>query len=77
MRSGVGNDQKVFLIHKKIIKGLIYIQGGSCYFALFSHQKRASESTATTIITEALMYELKEPPVARLGLHAAFLTEAE
>ena len=43
----------------------------------FSHQKRATERTAATIMTEALMYELKEPAGAGLGVHAAFLTEAE
>ena len=43
----------------------------------FHHQKKATESTAATIMTEALMYELKEPAGAGLGVHAAFLTEAE
>jgi len=45
-------------------------------FALWRHQKRVTESTATIIMTDALMYELKEPAGA-LGVHAAFLTEAE
>ena len=43
--------------------------------AAFLHpQKKATERTATTIITEALMYAPKDTSGAALGVQEAYLT---